>query len=83
MSSTKSEVGHALGAASSFSTIAATLSLIEGMIHPTINYEEPDPLCDLDYVPNNSRLFNGTNALVIASGFSGVHSALVLQKAEE
>jgi 3-oxoacyl-(acyl-carrier-protein) synthase len=82
MSSTKSEIGHALGSASAFSTIAATLSLNEGMIHPTINYEEPDPLCDLDYVPNKSRPFHGTNALVIASGFSGIHTSLTLQKAE-
>ena len=52
------------------------------MIHPTINYEEPDPLCDLDYVPHKARQFTGTHSLVIASGFSGIHAALVLQKAE-
>jgi 3-oxoacyl-(acyl-carrier-protein) synthase len=82
MSATKSEIGHPLGTAGFFSTIATALSLTEGKIHPTINYEEQDPLCDLDYVPNKARPFAGTNALVIASGFSGTHATLVLQKAE-
>lgn len=82
MSATKSEVGHGLAAAGFFAAIAATLSLTEGVIHPTINYEEPDPLCDLDCVPNKSRPFTGTGALVIASGFSGSHATLVVQKTE-
>jgi 3-oxoacyl-(acyl-carrier-protein) synthase len=82
MSATKSEIGHPLGTAGFFGTIAATLTLTEGTIHPTINYEEPDPLCDLDCVPNKSRPFTGTNALVIASGFSGTHATLIVQKAE-
>jgi 3-oxoacyl-(acyl-carrier-protein) synthase len=82
MSATKSEIGHPLGTAGFFGTIAATLTLTEGTIHPTINYEEPDPLCDLDCVPNKSRPFTGTNALIIASGFSGTHATLVVQKAE-
>jgi len=80
MSATKSEIGHSLATASFFGAMAATLSLTEGMIHPTINYEEPDPLCDLDCVPNKARPFTGTNSLVIASGFSGTHVTLVLQK---
>ena len=82
MSATKSELGHALGTCGFFGAMAATLSLNEGMIHPTINYEEPDPLCDLDCVPNKARQFTGTHALVIASGFSGTHATLVLQKVE-
>ena len=82
MSATKSQLGHSLAAAGFFGAMAATLSLAEGMIHPTINYEEPDPLCDLDYVPNFARPFTGTHSLVIASGFSGTHATLVLQKAE-
>ena len=82
MSATKSEIGHSLATASFFGAMAATLSLTEGMIHPTINYEEPDPLCDLDYVPHKARQFTGTHALVNASGFSGTHATLVLQKAE-
>jgi 3-oxoacyl-(acyl-carrier-protein) synthase len=82
MSATKSEIGHSLATSGFFGAMVATLSLAEGMIHPTINYEEPDPLCDLDYVPNKARRFTGTHALVIASGFSGTHATLVLQKAE-
>lgn len=82
MSSTKSETGHSLGAAGFLGTLAAILTLNTGIIHPTINYEEPDPLCDLDYVPNEARPFSGTGALVIANGFSGIHSSLVLQKVE-
>ncbi|MBV9256556.1 MAG: beta-ketoacyl-[acyl-carrier-protein] synthase family protein [Ktedonobacteraceae bacterium] len=82
MSATKSEIGHALATAGFFGAIAAVLSLAKGMIHPTINYEEPDPLCDLDCVPNVARPFTGTHSLVIASGFSGTHATLVLQKAE-
>jgi 3-oxoacyl-(acyl-carrier-protein) synthase len=82
MSSTKSELGHGLSAAGFFGAIVAVLSLTRGTIHPTINYEEPDPLCDLDYVPNHARPFTGANALVITSGFSGTHATLVVQKAE-
>ncbi len=82
MSATKSEIGHSLATASFFGAIATTLSFAKGMIHPTINYEEPDPLCDLDYVPNKARQFTGTHSLVIASGFSGTHATLALQKAE-
>ncbi len=82
MSATKSEVGHSLAPAGFFGAMAATLSFTKGMIHPTINYEEPDPLCDLDCVPNTARPFSGTHALVIASGFSGTHATLVVQKAE-
>ena len=80
MSATKSEIGHSLATASFFGAMAAVLSLTEGMLHPTINYEEPDPLCDLDCVPNQARPFTGTNSLVLASGFSGTHATLVLQK---
>ena len=81
-SSTKSELGHPLAAAGFFGVMAAVLALRNGMIHPTINYEIPDPLCDLDYVPNVARPFSGTNALVLSSGFSGTHATLVVKKAE-
>lgn len=82
MSATKSEIGHSLAGASFFGAMAAALSFTKGMIHPTINYEEPDPLCDLDCVPHKAREFTGSYSLVIASGFSGTHATLVLQKAE-
>lgn len=82
MSATKSEIGHPLGVSGFYGAMVAVLSLATGVLHPTINYEDPDPLCDLDCVPNEARQFTGTNALVIASGFSGTHAALVVQKAE-
>ena len=82
MSATKSEIGHPLATAGFFGAMAATLSLTRGIIHPTINYEEPDPLCDLDYVPNQARQFTGNNVLVIASGFSGTHATVVMQRIE-
>jgi 3-oxoacyl-(acyl-carrier-protein) synthase len=63
--------------------MAAVLTLQSNIIHPTINYEEPDPLCDLDYVPNSARVFTGTHALILSSGFSGTHATLVIKKAEE
>ncbi len=82
LSATKSEMGHSLATSGFFGAMVAALSMAEGMIHPTINFEEPDPLCDLDYVPHKARPFTGTGSLVMASGFSGTHAALVLQKAE-
>src|SRR5688572_18568462 len=55
VSSTKSMTGHLLGAAAAVEAIACILSIRDGMVHPTINYETPDPDCDLDYVPNEKR----------------------------
>src|SRR5207248_5329754 len=55
ISSTKSMLGHLLGAAGAVEAIATLLTINNGMIHPTINYETPDPSCDLDYVPNTAR----------------------------
>lgn len=63
VSSTKSMVGHLLGAAASVESIATVLSIYEGIIHPTINYEEKDPECDLDYVPNVARKWDVKYAL--------------------
>ena len=55
ISATKSITGHLMGAAGGVEAIAVALTLEKGIIHPTINYEFPDPECDLDYVPNKSR----------------------------
>ena len=55
VSSTKSMLGHTLGASGGIAAIACSLTLQHGVIHPTINYETPDPDCDLDYVPNTAR----------------------------
>jgi beta-ketoacyl-acyl-carrier-protein synthase II len=80
ISSTKSLIGHAQGAASAIEAVATTLTLEHQIIHPTINQEQPDPLCDLDYVPNVARPATINVALTHASGFGGVNSALVLAR---
>ena len=77
-SSIKSMIGHAMGAAASFQVIATCLTLQSGIIPPTINYEVPDPECDLDYVPNKARLSRVRNAMVNAHAIGGTYSALVL-----
>jgi nodulation protein E len=83
VSSTKSMVGHALGAAGALELIAVVMALRDGTIPPTINYLGPDPACDLDYVPNearrllvdaalsNSFAFGGLNAVIAARKFAG------------
>jgi len=76
---TKSMQGHALSAASAMELVACALSFEHGFIHPTINYEEPDPFCDLDYVPDEGRPWDGDVILTNASGFAGLHASLVLQ----
>ncbi len=83
MSATKSELGHPLGTSGMYGVMVAVLSLTQGEIHPTINYKTPDPLCDLDCVPNEARHFQATHALVNASGFSGTHATLVVEKVKE
>ncbi|MGQ0607261.1 MAG: beta-ketoacyl-ACP synthase II [Chloroflexota bacterium] len=67
VSSNKSMIGHTLGAAGAVSGLAAVLAIRDGVIPPTINYETPDPACDLDYVPNQAR--RGTVNVAIANGF--------------
>jgi 3-oxoacyl-(acyl-carrier-protein) synthase len=79
ISSLKSMTGHALAAASAMEIVACVLSLVNKQIHPTINYEYPDSRCDLNYVPNKSIKKDNLNLILKdASGFSGIHSALVL-----
>ncbi len=78
ISSTKSMIGHAQGAASAIETIVTALVLERQIIPPTINQEVPDPRCDLDYVPNVARPATVNVALTHSSGFGGVNSALVL-----
>ncbi len=83
MSSTKSMIGHSLGAASALEIIVTALSIKDDFIPPTVNYDEPSPECDLDYVPNIGRKQTVNRALSIASGFSGLHSAIVLAKSDK
>jgi 3-oxoacyl-[acyl-carrier-protein] synthase II len=80
ISSTKSMTGHLLGAAGGAEAAACALSLKNGIIHPTINYEYPDPECDLDYVPNQSRKANVKTAISNALGFGGHNATLTFRK---
>ncbi len=78
VSSIKSMIGQMLGATGALQVVAACLSLRDQLIPPTINYEFPDPSCDLDYVPNIPRPARLRHVLVHAHGMGGSHSALVL-----
>ena len=80
MSSTKSMTGHLLGAAGAIEAIISALALKEGFLPPTINYNTPDPECDLDYVTNTGRNAEIRYALSNALGFGGHNAALVLKK---
>jgi len=82
VSSNKSQVGHLLGAASAIESVATVLSIEKGVIFPTINYEEPDPECDLDYVPNKAREAVVKVALKNSFGFGGHNVSLVFKKFE-
>ncbi len=83
VSSIKSMVGHALGAAGGIEAVAATLSVYTGIIPPTINFNEPDKECDLDYVPNVMRKTNVRYAISNSFGFGGTNATLVLKKWEK
>lgn len=80
ISAIKSMLGHAMGAAGALEAIACALSLREQIIPPTINYETPDPQCDLDYVPNRARRHSMTWALSNSFGLGGQNACLVLKR---
>lgn len=80
ISSTKSMIGHAMGASSAIELIVTALSVKHNMIHPTRNYKEPDPQCDLDYVPGKAREKTINHALSNSFGFGGSNSVLVVKK---
>ena len=82
ISSSKSMLGHTLGAAGGIETIVCALAIKEGIVPPTINYENPDPECDLDYVPNIARKSNVNIAMNNNLGFGGHNACLVLKKYE-
>jgi 3-oxoacyl-[acyl-carrier-protein] synthase II len=82
VSSVKSMLGHAMGAASAIEAAVCALAVHTDRIPPTINLEDPDPECDLDYVPDGQRLCRVTVALNNAYGFGGCNSSLVLKKYE-
>jgi 3-oxoacyl-[acyl-carrier-protein] synthase II len=78
VSAQKSMIGHAIGASSAIQTAVAALTVRHGVLTPTINYETPDPACDLDYVPNQAREQRVRTALLDAFGFGGHNCCLVL-----
>jgi len=80
VSSTKSMTGHLLGAAGGVEAAFCALALSEGIIPPTINYEHPDPECDLDYVPNHARHIDLENVISNSFGFGGTNACIVLKK---
>src|SRR5881396_2097683 len=83
ISSTKSMIGHLLGAAGAVEAIATLLTINRGIIHPTINYENSDPECDLDYVPNTARRQDVNVAISNGFGFGGHNAVVVLTRFEE
>lgn len=80
VSSTKSMTGHLLGAAGGIEAVFSILALNQGMIPPTVNLENPDPECDLDYVPNRARSCSLDIAISNAFGFGGVNACLVFRR---
>jgi beta-ketoacyl-acyl-carrier-protein synthase II len=80
ISSTKSMIGHAMGASGALEAIACTLAIYNGVIPPTINYEYPDPDCDLDYVPNQARRANVNFTLSNSFGLGGQNACLIMKK---
>ena len=83
VSSTKSMTGHLLGAAGGIESVITVLAVTRGILPPTINYETPDPECDLDYVPNTARRAEVRYALTNSFGFGGTNASLLFKKFEE
>ncbi len=80
VSSVKSMVGHMMGAAGALSAAVLVQAINEGVVPPTINYQEPDPQCDLDYVPNEARRTRVDAAMCNAFGFGGQNASLLLRR---
>ncbi len=83
VSSTKSMIGHSMGASGALEAIACVLTIRNGMIHPTINYTTPDPECDLDYVPNQARKRTVRYTLSNSFGLGGQNACLILKQFED
>jgi 3-oxoacyl-[acyl-carrier-protein] synthase II len=80
VSSTKSMIGHTLGAAGAIEAVVTALAIARGVLPPTINYTTPDPECDLDYVPNQAREVRVDAALSNSFGFGGTNVVLALRR---
>jgi 3-oxoacyl-[acyl-carrier-protein] synthase II len=83
ISSTKSMTGHLIGCAGALEPAICIMTILKGIIPPTINYETPDPVCDLDYVPNVARKKEVKTALTSSFGFGGHNSVIILKKYSE
>jgi len=82
VSSTKSMTGHLLGGAGGVEAVYTVLAIERGLVPPTINYDEPDPDCDLDYVPNKAREVDVDVALSNSYGFGGTNVSLAFRKVD-
>jgi 3-oxoacyl-[acyl-carrier-protein] synthase II len=80
LSSIKSMVGHLIGAAGAVEAVSLALTLRDGVLPPTINQTQPDPACDLDYVPNSAREVPVRTAISTSFGFGGQNAALVMRQ---
>jgi 3-oxoacyl-[acyl-carrier-protein] synthase II len=78
ISSSKSMLGHMMGATGAVEAVACVMSILTGIVHPTINYETPDPECDLDYVPNQAREVDVKVAMSNSFGLGGQNAVLIL-----
>ena len=83
VSSTKSMTGHLIGCAGAIEPAICIMTILKGIIPPTINYDTPDPACDLDYVPNKARVCRVDTALTNSFGFGGHNSVLILRRFTE
>jgi 3-oxoacyl-[acyl-carrier-protein] synthase II len=83
ISSTKGATGHCLGGAGAVEATFSTLAIRDGMVPPTINYENPDPECDLDYIPNKARKADVRIAVSNSFGFGGHNASIVLRRFED
>ena len=83
VSSTKSMTGHLLGAAGSTEAVFSVFAIRDGIMPPTINYENPDPRCDLDYVPNVAREKDVKAVVSNSFGFGGANAVLVFKRFED
>ena len=80
VSSTKSMTGHMIGAAGGVEAVISCLAITHGVMPPTINYEHPDPACDLDYIPNQARTAPVDVALSNSLGFGGHNATVIFRK---